>query len=134
VVQTGLCALATSGFQLAKLWRYPVFVVLPVVTVFLFLNRLRMFLEHASLERNDSTGVVYGTPITRTIYATWLERVLMCGGNFNYHYEHHLYPVVPGCRLPDLHNELKPELPASVARRSYIGALGEVWSNLSRLR
>jgi fatty acid desaturase len=61
VIQSGICALVTSGFHLTELWRYPVFVILPGVTVFLFLNRLRMFIEHVS---DDLT---VHKPVTRTI-------------------------------------------------------------------
>ena len=50
VIQAAVFALLTDGFKLSHLWRYPVFNVLPAVTIFLFLVRLRMFLEHGSLD------------------------------------------------------------------------------------
>jgi fatty acid desaturase len=131
LVQAGVCALLTRGFRPAELWRYAVFGVLPLITVFLFLNRLRMFLEHASLDYSKSDYVTVWRPIARTIYATPWEKFLLSGGNFNYHHEHHLYPIVPGCNLPTLHHELKPSIDPDEIRLSYLQALIEIWRNIS---
>ena len=127
LVQGGVCALLTRGFRLGHLWRYPVFNVLPAVTVFLFLVRLRMFLEHGALDYSICNYFERKRPTARTIYASWPERVLLCGSDFNFHHEHHLYPVVPGWKLPTLHRELKAAgLDAEDVRRSYLEALAEI--------
>jgi fatty acid desaturase len=130
-VQAAVCALLTSGFQVAQLWRYPVFNVLPAVTVFLFLVRLRMFLEHGSLDYAVCDYLERKRPTARTIYGSWFERVVLCGSNFNFHHEHHLYPVVPGWQLPKLHRELLASgLDPEDVRSSYRLAFGEIWRNV----
>ncbi|HEY2900618.1 MAG TPA: fatty acid desaturase, partial [Polyangia bacterium] len=91
-VQAGVCYLLTDGFQLARLWRYPMFNVLPAVTIFLFLVRLRMFLEHGSLNYAVCDYFEHKRPTARTIYGSLTEQVFFCGSDFNYHHEHHLYP------------------------------------------
>jgi fatty acid desaturase len=132
-VQAGVCALLTRGFQVSQLWRYPVFNVLPLVTIFLFLVRLRMFLEHGSLNYQVCDYFEGKRPTARTIYASWLERILLCGSDFNFHHEHHLYPGVPGRQLPKLHRELAASgLDPEDVRQTYFQSLAEIWRNLSK--
>ena len=53
------------------------------------------------------------------------------GSDFNFHHEHHLYPIVPGWQLPRLHRELQGcGLDAEDVRKSYLDALLEIWRNL----
>ena len=132
-IQAGVFALLTRGFQPNQLWRYPVFNVLPLVTVFLFLVRLRMFLEHGSLNYEVCDYFEGKRPTARTIYASWIERILLCGSDFNFHHEHHLYPGVPGRQLPRLHCELVASgLDPEDVRQTYFHALAEIWRNLSK--
>jgi fatty acid desaturase len=61
--------------------------------------------QHAGLAENVTdhrlnSRTVYMNPISRFIY--W---------NMNYHLEHHMYPMVPYHALPQLHEELKGDLP-----------------------
>jgi fatty acid desaturase len=121
----------TDGFNHSELWRYPVFGLLPAFTVFLFLNRLRMFLEHGSIDYAVSDYLVNKNPMTRTIYSSIFEKIFICGSNFNFHHEHHLFPGVPGCQLKRLHNELiKFNYDPQHIRNSYAEALLELWCNL----
>ena len=130
-VQFALFCFLSSGFRLAELWRYPVFVLVPGATLFLFFMRLRMFLEHASLDYEKADYLSNLRPIARTVYGSPLERILLCGGNFNFHYEHHLYPVVPGCHLPTLHRELTgAKMEPQDVRRSYLQAFLDLWQHL----
>jgi fatty acid desaturase len=130
LAQAVICAVLTSGFASAELWRYPVFYVLPLVTVFLFFNRLRMFAEHGSLNYDVCDYLEGKRPTARTIYASWVERVFLCGSSFNFHHEHHRYPMVPGWQLPRLHGELEPQLDPEDVRPTYFRALRELWGNL----
>ena len=124
-------ALLTQGFELTQLWRYVVFTVLPAITIFLFLNRLRMFLEHAPLDYAVCDYFIDKRPTSRVIYASTFERIVLCGSNFNYHHEHHLYPVVPGVHLPQLHHKLVVlGLDPQDIRQSYFQAFMEIWQNL----
>jgi fatty acid desaturase len=47
---------------------------------------------------------------TRTIYMSRINRFLYL--NMNYHVEHHIFPMVPYHRLPELHDEIKHDLAA----------------------
>jgi fatty acid desaturase len=63
-------------------------------------------LQHAGLAENVldhrlNSRTVYMNPISRFVY--W---------NMNYHVEHHMFPMVPYHRLPELHEKIKHDLPA----------------------
>lgn len=62
-------------------------------------------MQHAGLAENVTdhrlnSRTVYINPISRFIY--W---------NMNYHIEHHMFPMVPYYRLPELHAKIKHDLP-----------------------
>jgi fatty acid desaturase len=52
------------------------------------------------LDHRLNSRTVYMNPVSRFIY--W---------NMNYHVEHHMFPMVPYHRLPDLHAEIKHDCP-----------------------
>ena len=52
------------------------------------------------LDHRMNSRTVYMNPISRWIY--W---------NMNYHIEHHMFPMVPYHRLPELHELLKDDMP-----------------------
>jgi fatty acid desaturase len=63
-------------------------------------------LQHGGLADNVidhrlNSRTVYMNPVSRFIY--W---------NMNYHIEHHMFPMVPYHRLPELHARIKDDLPA----------------------
>ena len=90
-----------------------------------------MFLEHGSIDYSVSDYIVRKNPITRTIYASTFEKIFICGSDFNYHYEHHLYPGVPGCQLRRLHNELlRFNCDPETLRITYFESFLELWRNL----
>ncbi|MDB5582187.1 MAG: hypothetical protein JWR80_7363 [Bradyrhizobium sp.] len=130
IFQAIILAVVTSGFQWTELWRYPVFYILPLVTVFLFFNRLRMFAEHGSLDYEVCDYFEGKRPTARTIYASKVERLFLCGSSFNFHHEHHRYPMVPGWQLPNLHRKLVADMDPEDIRQSYSQALLELWKNL----
>lgn len=64
-------------------------------------------LQHGGLADNAidhrlNSRTVYINPVSRFIY--W---------NMNYHVEHHMFPMVPYHRLPELHTRLNHDLPAA---------------------
>ena len=68
-------------------------------------HRLTGILQHAGLaedviDHRLNSRTVYLDPISRFIY--W---------NMNYHVEHHMFPMVPYHRLPELHELIKHDLP-----------------------
>lgn len=81
-------------------------------------------LQHGGLADNVTdhrlnSRTVLMNPISRFIY--W---------NMNYHVEHHMFPMVPYHRLPELHEAIKHDLPA--ANPSMWDAWCEMWPALKR--
>jgi fatty acid desaturase len=81
-------------------------------------------LQHAGLAENVldhrlNSRTVLMNPISRFIY--W---------NMNYHVEHHMFPMVPYHRLPELHEKIKHDLQAP--NRSIRQAYAEAWPYLVR--
>lgn len=81
-------------------------------------------LQHGGLAENVidhrlNSRTVYMNPISRFIY--W---------NMNYHVEHHMFPMVPYHRLPELHDAIKYDLP--MPNRSIPQAFAEMWPALRR--
>lgn len=63
------------------------------------------FTQHAGLDED-----VYDHRLnSRTIYMNPVLRFLY--GNMNYHIEHHIFPMVPYYRLPELHELIKDQCP-----------------------
>ena len=65
--------------------------------------------QHAGLAENVldhrlNSRTIYMNPVFRFVY--W---------NMNYHVEHHMFPMVPYHRLPELHEVMKADLPKPYA-------------------
>ncbi|HMO08246.1 MAG TPA: fatty acid desaturase family protein [Paracoccaceae bacterium] len=81
-------------------------------------------LQHGGLADNVTdhrlnSRTVLMNPVSRFVY--W---------NMNYHVEHHMFPMVPYHRLPDLHARIRHDLPA--ANPSIPHAFREMWPALRR--
>lgn len=63
-------------------------------------------LQHGGLE----TDVADHRRTTRSMYVSRPMQWIYC--NMNFHIEHHMFPMVPFHSLPDLHDEIKTQLPA----------------------
>lgn len=89
--------LAAAGYW----WLYPVLWLLPLVTWYQLITRVRNIAEHAMVPDDDD-------PLrnTRTTYANPLTRLLVAPYRVNYHLEHHLFLFVPCWRLPAAHRML----------------------------
>lgn len=82
------------------------------------------FTQHAGLDED-----VYDHRLnTRTVYMNPVLRFLYC--NMNYHIEHHLYPMVPYYRLPELHELIKGQCPE--AKRGLFDAYRDIVPTLIR--
>lgn len=128
----GIVFLFLSDFGRFPL-HYVVFYFLPAATVFLFLSRLRMFLEHCSLDYSEFDYLTNPRITARTIIANCSELRLLCGMNFNYHHEHHLYPQVPSSQLKKLHYEVtKSQISDVDLGVTYGSCLYKLWKNLVR--
>lgn len=70
-------------------------------------------LQEDVLDHRLNSRTIYMNPVLRFLY--W---------NMNYHCEHHMFPTVPFHALPDLHDEIKDDLPPP--NRSLLAAYGEM--------
>ena len=82
------------------------------------------FTQHAGLAENVldhrlNSRTVYMNPVFRFLY--W---------NMNYHIEHHMFPMVPYHALPELHEELRADMPVPCS--STIAAYREILPTLRR--
>ena len=89
---------------LAHAWLYFLLLwVVPFMTAFMFINRVRSLAEHYGVEMEHELNA------TRHVTATWWEKLIFSPCNVNYHLEHHLFPSVPFFNLPKLHQRLMNE-------------------------
>lgn len=117
--QAAVAWLSTGG--MARPAGYAVY-LLALVTLGLFVSRVRSYLEHGALEAAEEP-----LPVARTHPSNWIERNLMAGINFNYHNEHHRWPQVPSRCLPAVYRDVTA---ARLARHEYSPSY---WSSLRTL-
>ncbi|MEP6341974.1 MAG: fatty acid desaturase family protein [Maricaulaceae bacterium] len=88
-------------FALGHPWLYLTLWLLPLVTIFFVIIRVRNIAEHALTTRDDN-------PLThaRTTRANLLARIILAPYWVNYHVEHHAYMYVPCYHLKALHAEM----------------------------
>jgi len=91
-------ALAAIGYW----WLYFALWLVPLMTWFFAVLRLRNISEHAMTTFDDN-------PLThaRTTYTNILEKIFLGPYWVNYHVEHHAYMYVPCYRLKALHRDMK---------------------------
>lgn len=73
------------------------------LTTYMLYSRIRNAAEHGALAGTQSDDVWRNT---RSVEATWWERLTVAPNYVNFHFEHHLAPTVPCYRLPALHRRL----------------------------
>ncbi len=78
--------------------------LLPSLTLFSLMLRLRSIAEHAAIDDPEDE-----LRNTRTTLSPLWARALIAPHNVGYHLEHHLYQFVPQYRLPALHRALKEQ-------------------------
>jgi len=97
--------------------------VIPLLTVYQVLLRVRGILEHADVDADD------GLRNARTIVSSnWFANFMLNPHHVGYHLEHHLYPAVPHYHLPDLHQALASDnrFDTALVEKSYFRALREL--------
>jgi fatty acid desaturase len=82
-------------------WVYPLFWLLPYLTVWRVINRLRSVAEHAGLMASDDRRIA-----THSVEQHWLARFLLVPFNIGYHLAHHVDAGVPFRNLPKYHQML----------------------------
>lgn len=84
------------------LWKYYLlFWFIPYLSTFFMFQYIRSVAEHFGELAYDHL-----LTSTRTVKATFIEKVFIAPHNVGYHLEHHLYPGVPYYNLPKLHQAL----------------------------
>lgn len=83
-------------------WYYFAFWLAPLLTIAIFMNRTRVFVEHGYVHvkvhhnlADSSTGAI-------DLSATFLERFFIAPYMINYHFSHHRVPSIPYHRVSDL--------------------------------
>lgn len=88
--------LLLGGLSVIGYWYlYPLLWVLPLLTYYQAITRIRNIAEHAMVPDNDDDF-----RNARTTRANWLMRAFLAPYFVNYHLEHHLMMFVPCYRLP----------------------------------
>jgi fatty acid desaturase len=80
---------------------YLMFWLLPLLTWYMVILRIRNIAEHGVVPDNDDV-----MKSARTTYASWWERATLAPYWVNYHVDHHLMMYVPCYNLPKLHRLL----------------------------
>ncbi len=83
-------------------WIYPVFWLLPWMTVWRVLNRLRAVAEHGGMIASADRRLT-----THHVHQSWFARFWMVPFNTGWHLAHHIDIGVPFSKLPQLHHELE---------------------------
>lgn len=95
-------AILLAGLTLAGYWYlYPLLWLLPLLTWFQFITRVRNMAEHACVGDADDDF-----RNARTTLANPLMRLFLAPNYVNYHCEHHLLYWVPSYNLPTMHKML----------------------------
>lgn len=102
VVQIAAAAIASSGFHS---WWLAFLPAASAATFGLFFAQLRGFAEHVTMPGILAVGFV------RSHRPSAIDRIFLYDLNFNFHREHHLFPAVPSCHLPELSRQLADRAP-----------------------
>jgi fatty acid desaturase len=93
--------LLAGALAVGHWWLYPVFWLLPYLTVWRVINRLRSIAEHGGMHRSPDRR-----ESTHSISQHPLARFLLVPYNIGWHLAHHVDAGVPFRNLPALHRAL----------------------------
>ena len=82
-------------------WVYPLFWLLPYLTVWRVINRLRSVAEHGGLMASDDRRIA-----THSVKQHWTARFFLVPFNIGFHLAHHVDAGVPFRNLPKYHQML----------------------------
>jgi fatty acid desaturase len=98
LVQVVLFAAAIAGGQW---WVYPVFWVLPYLTVWRVINRLRAIAEHGGMDASSDRRAT-----THSVRQSWASRTFLVPFYIGWHLPHHVDAGVSMRHLPEYHRAL----------------------------
>jgi fatty acid desaturase len=93
--------LLAAAIAMGRWWLYPLLWLLPFLTVWRVINRLRSIAEHGGMTRSGDRRMT-----THHVRQTWPARFVMVPFNTGWHLAHHVDMGVPWRHLPQLHDEL----------------------------
>jgi fatty acid desaturase len=93
-------AIVAIGFAVGRPDALLLYWAVPLFSWFLVTMRLKGTAEHFAVDGHGRYDR------SRTVHASFLERLLIAPKNVHFHIEHHLHPSVPFYRLPELHRRL----------------------------
>jgi fatty acid desaturase len=119
-------------FATGHIYFYLIFWFLPIVTLTVFCDKVRIFCEHTPFQE-DTHRV---NAVLRTFKSSFIERFFLAPFDMNYHVEHHLYPGIPHQNLHKVYNTLdidqkKNKIPIRFAD-SYVKFLWTYFCHLPR--
>jgi len=98
LVQAVLLGAAVAG---GVWWVYPVFWVLPYLTVWRVINRLRSIAEHGGMDASTDRRAT-----THSVRQSWWSRTFLVPFHIGWHLAHHVDAGVPMRKLPGYHRAL----------------------------
>lgn len=97
-------------------WMYPVMWVLPYLTLWRVINRLRSIAEHGGMREDDDRRYT-----THSVHQHWFARFYLVPYNIGFHMAHHVDAGIPFRHLPEYHRVLHEAnyLDTTLEYRSY---------------
>jgi fatty acid desaturase len=99
LVQAVLLGAAIAG---GVWWVYPAFWVLPYLTVWRVINRLRSVAEHGGMDASADRRAT-----THSVRQSWWSRTFLVPFHIGWHLAHHVDSGIPMANLPKFHQELR---------------------------
>ena len=103
---------ATAGL-VAGLWfsvrwceLFVLYYLLPFATWGMFVNLVRVSVEHYPAGSYGRPSTLSGVILTRETIPSWFDKLFVVTRNLNYHFTHHLFPSVSFRRLAELQRHL----------------------------
>jgi fatty acid desaturase len=93
--------LLLAATAVGRWWLYPLLWLLPWLTVWRVINRLRSIAEHGGMTRSGDRRLT-----THHVQQSWLAKFCIVPLNTGWHLAHHVDMGVPWHNLPALHDEL----------------------------
>lgn len=90
-----------TAIALGKWWFYPLFWLLPYMTVWRVINRLRAIAEHGGMNESPDRRAT-----THTVVQHWPARFLVVPYHIGWHLAHHVDAGIPMRALPRYHRAL----------------------------
>jgi fatty acid desaturase len=106
-------------------WYYFAFWLAPLLTIAIFMNRTRVFVEHGYVHTAETSDQELAEASVGAIdlSATFLERFFIAPYMINYHFSHHRVPSIPYHRVSDLSRLLAERGEAAPSCPTYSRAL-----------